>query len=203
MALASQVDVCNYAMTILGEQPITSLLDNTARARALNAIYQTQRQAEITGHFWNFSIKRVQLPSLTTAPLYQFTQAYQLPPDFLKIIDVGNQYPSIDLSDYIGSDDSQWAIEGNTITCNYAPPMYLRYCADIPDEGKWDPCFVVAFACRLAAMSAEAITQNTAKCQKAASQYKEALMNAVRADAMQIPPKKPNDDTWMISRINW
>jgi hypothetical protein len=203
MALASQVDICNYAMTILGEQPITSLLDNTPRARALNAIYQTQRQKEIATHFWNFSIKRTQLAALTTAPLYQFTQAYQLPADFLKIIDVGNQYPSIDLSDYIGADDSQWAIEGQTLVCNYPAPLYLRYCADVTDEGQFDPCFVVALACALAERTAEMLTQNTAKCQKAAQQYKQALLDAVRTDAMQIPPKKPNDDTWMISRINW
>jgi hypothetical protein len=203
MALASQVDVCNYAMTILGEEPITSLLDNTPRARALNAVYNTERQAELTANFWNFSITRAQLPALTQVPLYQFTQAYQLPSNFLKLIDVGDQYPSIDLSDYIGSDDSQWAVEGQTICCNYAPPMWFRYCADVTNEGMWDPAFVRAFSCKLASVVAEKLTQNTAKCQKADAQYQKALMMAIRADAMQIPPKKPNDDTWMISRINW
>lgn len=200
--MASQVDVCNYAMTILGEQPITSLLDNTPRARALNAVYVLERQAELGAHFWNFSIKRTQLASLTTPPLYQFTTSYQLPSDFLKVIDIGNQFPSIDLSDYVGSDDRQWAIEGSVLNTNYPTPLFLRYCADIPNEGAWDPIFARAFACRLAGTVAEMLTQNTVKCQKAATQYKEALLKAITANAMQIPPQKTNDDTWMISRIN-
>lgn len=203
MALASQVDVCNYALTLVGEQPITSLLDNTPRARALNAIYNTERQAELTSYFWNFAIQRAQLATLTTAPLYQFKYAYQLPANFMKLIDVGDQYPSIDLSDYIGSDDSQWAVEGSTLCCNYASPLWLRYTADMTDEGAWDAAFVRAFACKLMVSVAEMLTQNTAKRQMAATLYKDAINMALRADAMQLPPKKPNDDTWMISRINW
>lgn len=201
--MASQVDICNYAMTILGEQPITSLLDNTPRARALNAVYATELQAELTSHWWNFSIKRVQLPALTTAPLYQFKYAYQLPPDFCGIIDVGNMFPSVDLSDYIGSDDSQWAIEGQNLVCNYGPPMYLRYTSNAITEGQWDSAFVRAFAAKLAATVAEMLTQNTTKCQKAQAQYDKALLMAIRSNSAQLPPQKPADDTWMIARINW
>ena len=45
--MTSVVGICNLALTKLGAARITSLTDDTKQARALNAIYEATRDAEL------------------------------------------------------------------------------------------------------------------------------------------------------------
>lgn len=58
-----------------------------------------------------------------------------------------------------------------------------------------------AFACKLAWETCEAITQSSEKRQMAISEYREALFEAKRAGAIELPPRQIADDTWIAGRL--
>ena len=57
--MASEVDICNRALSKLGAARITSLTEDSVNARACNAMYESVRDAELRAHPWNFAMKRV------------------------------------------------------------------------------------------------------------------------------------------------
>jgi hypothetical protein len=47
------------------------------------------RKAELRKRHWSFAIKRAALPALADAPTWGFGYAYQLPTDYLRLMQVG------------------------------------------------------------------------------------------------------------------
>jgi len=56
--MATEVSICSNALRRLGDDPITSLTDDTERARLCNAFYQDSRDLVLRSHPWNFAITR-------------------------------------------------------------------------------------------------------------------------------------------------
>ena len=81
--MASQVEICNQALTKAGAARIVSLLDDTESARVLSAIYGVKLDAELAAQPWTFAIKRAQLPASSTAPVFGWRYQYPLPADFI------------------------------------------------------------------------------------------------------------------------
>lgn len=203
--MSSQTDVCNNALTLLGAATINAITDQTNQAITLNAIWDLERQSELRKHIWKFSIVRAQLALLSTAPVNgPYTQAFALPAGLLRILQVGDSnydYPGVDLSDYrVSPTLDDYVIEGNTVLSNLAAPLSLRYIQDVPDVTQWDACFSSAFAARLAERSCFRITQSHDGEKVAMARYKQDMMEAVRANALETPPTVQGDDTWVATR---
>jgi hypothetical protein len=198
--LASNVDIANAALIKLGEKTILSLTDDNKPARTLNAMFVRIRQSELRAHNWSFSIKRAQLAAQATTPL-DYAYAYRPPADNLKLVQVGDFYPEADLSDYVASDGAGYAYENGLILTDLSAPLKLRYIADIDDPTLFDANFVEAFACKLAMEAAEPLSASTAKRQLAFDEYKYAVATALRSNAIEKPPVKQADDTWVLSRL--
>ena len=79
--MATEVSICANALRRLGDDPITSLTDDTERARLCNAFYTDARDAVLRSHPWNFAITRTSLAKLSDAPAYGFNYQYSLPTD--------------------------------------------------------------------------------------------------------------------------
>jgi hypothetical protein len=202
--MASQVDIANLALSILGQSSIASLMDNSNSARVLNIEYPILRRGLLMGPgTWRFSIKRASLPSLTTVPVSgPFTTMYAAPSDCLRILQVGDMYPGLDLSDYRqGPTDADYSFEGGNILCDYGAPLSLVYVADITNTTLMDPNFVIYFAASLAWTACERLTGSDAK-QKTANERREmAKSAAASSNAFMNPPGFPADDSWILSRM--
>lgn len=202
--MASPVDIANRALTMLGASRITSLSDNRKEAREINAVYEQVRDEELRRYNWNFAIKRAALAALTDAPPFGFSLQYRVPADFMRAIQIGDVYPAVNLSDVVGLDDSAYAIEndgaGRVIRTNMGAPLNLRYVARIEDSTVYDPLFVGALAAKLAMDVAESLSASTNKVDQASRNYRMALSDAVRCNAIEKPPVKLADDTWIASR---
>ena len=199
--MPSDVDIGNMALTLLGQQPILQLTDNVKAARSLNRIYAMVRDNELRAHIWNFATTRTKLPALSTIPAFGYNLAYQLPPDCLQVIQVGDAAPGGML--WLGitqSDASDYKIEGRTIVTNWTAPLSVRYIARVTDPTLFDSCFVNAFACRLAMRLCEDMTAISGKRQLAQNEYKEAIVTALRANAIELPPDPLPDNSWLLSR---
>lgn len=201
--MASQPQICNLALTMIGSGTITAITDNNDRARALSAVYAPVRDAELRSHLWRFSIKRASLPKLVPVPVSgPYTQLFQLPSDCLKVLEVGDWFPGADVSDYrTGPSGADWKIEGTTILSNLTAPLSLRYVAQITDEGIFDAAFVQAFAARLAQRICNRMTPSTGDRQLGMVEYKEAISLALRANAIEEPPEHSADSSWVLARI--
>jgi hypothetical protein len=199
--MASQVDVFNRALTKLGAARITSISDASKSARVMAATYDTVRKSELSKRYWNFALARTSLPALGTDPAWGFARQFQLPNDYLKLVQVNDIYVAPGLADYRQSDDSPWAIEGQAILTDFDAPLKVRYIRDITDTGLWHPLFVELMASKLAYEACYEITQSRDGQRQAGDDYKQALKDAALSNAIERPPVGLPDDSWSLGRL--
>lgn len=200
--MASQVDIANRALSKLGESRIISFDDDSKPAREISAAYEYVRDAEFRAHRWHFTKKRIMLPALTSTPIFGWEFQYQLPADYLQVIQVGYFDPIVDMSDYRTTGSMEWEIEAdNVLLTNSEAPLPLRYVARITDTTRYDATFIEVLASRLAVEVCEALTQSTTKKESARQDYKEAMSVAIRSNSIELPPKTIQDDAWVLGRI--
>lgn len=201
--MASQVEIANNALTLLGAVLINAITDQNNPARAINAVWNLQRDAELRKHRWKFSITRGSMPALAAAPLSgPYTQQFQLPTGCLRVLDVGDSWPAADLSDFrSGPTTDDYSIEGGMVLSNLSAPLSIRYVQQIVDPTQWDPAFAAAFAARIARITCFRITQSTAKEKDCEAEYGQMIKDAIRANALETTPTFAADDTWIAARL--
>lgn len=205
--MASEVDIANRALSMLGAQRITALTDNNKGARAMNARFDILRDAELSAYPWRFAVKRVQLAASTSAPAWGYSTIYERPTDDLRPIKVGGAYvnaQSIGVfyeSTGINTDEAPYEIIEGKIHTDLSAPLDYEYVARVADAGQFDPLFVEALAARLAVDSAEELTQSAGKKDFAAAVYNQTLAQARRVNSLYRPPRRRQSGRWMSSRI--
>lgn len=199
--MASQVEIANRALTKIGEARILSLSDDVEAARVIDSLWDIVRDAELRARNWNFSIARASLAALVSAPSWGFDYQYQLPSDCLRVIQAGEYFPGVSMTNYRSRSDADYQIEGGKILTNLGAPLKVRYVSRVEDTGSWDGAFVEVFACKLAVEVCERLTESTSKRQLAWDEYQAALRAAVRSDAIENPPEPLADDTWVLARL--
>lgn len=209
--MASQIDWANRALDKIGEKPIISLDDGNKQANLLKRMFDIVRDAELRKRRWSFSIKRAVLAADVTVPVFGYGAQYQLPTDCLRLLSIFTFDIGPDITDYRAGGDASatYRIEGRKILYGrpipggppITEPMPLRYIAQIADTTLWDACFGEAFACKLAVEIAEPLTQSSDKRRMAWTEYKEAIADAKRANAIELPSEAIADDTWVWSRL--
>jgi hypothetical protein len=199
----SDVDICNAALIKLGADTINALNENNVRARTMSARYADVRDAELRRRRWKFSIKRASLAALSAAPAADYDRQFQLPVDYLRLIEGGDIAETADLSDFrSGAGAALYSIEGKKLLTNLSAPLNIRYIAKITDVSLFDSAFGEALASRLAYECCEKITQSDSKRSLAMDDYRLALSEARRANAIERPSESPADDSWVAARIN-
>lgn len=199
--MASQTDICNRALTKVGATRITNINDNSKSARVMSALWDTVRKAELRRRFWKFAIARTTLPALSEKPSWGYNTAFQLPADFIRLVQVNDTFAVPAMTDYRDQDDSAYQIEGSQILTIFNAPLKIRYVQDVTDPGKFDSLFVEALASKLAYEACEEITQSLSKRQQAAEDYKQAMRDATLAGAIERAPQGFPDDSWMLIRL--
>jgi len=151
--MATEVSICSNALRRLGDDPITSLTDDTERARLCNAFYADARDACLRSHPWNFAITRASLTQLSSTPSYGFDYQYALPTDpyCLRVL-------SMEFEDYIFKVENL-ATEGRVLLTNEDTAKIL-YIAKITDTALFDSMFVDALTAKLAANLAYPVTNS-------------------------------------------
>lgn len=199
--MAAQVEIVNRALTKLGAGRITSMADANKSARTMSALWDTVRRAELRKRNWGFALRRTSLASLSTAPAWGFALAYQLPADFLRLTQVSDIFIIPGLTDYREGDDSPYAIEGSQLLTDFAAPLKVRYVSDVTDPGAFDSLFVEVMASKLAYEACYDINQSNQGRESSAQDYKAAVLEAARANAIEKPPQGFPDDSWMMGRL--
>lgn len=196
----SDVSICNLALQILGASRITSLTEDSRNARACNACYEAMRDAEIRAYPWRFAITRAVLTPSATAPLFDYTYAFPLPADCLRVL-----LPNRARLDW--KRETQDGIQ--VILTNDGTSIKLRYLKRVTDPAQFDPEFVKMMAASMADFMCEQITQSNEKKKDAGQRYKEAKAEARRNDAFETISDNAPEDSWVSamrsssSDTNW
>lgn len=205
--MASDVEIVNRALTKLGAERILSLTDDVKNARVMNSMFVSVRDAELRRHNWNFAVKRASLAASTTDPDWGFDNAFPLPSDFLRLLDIDGSWSAVGLADYVGYDNAIFRIEtvgDDNIKCivtDLSAPLLIRYTRRVTDANLMDSAYIEALACRLAAEGCESITQSNSKRDLAMREYNDAISSAILANAIENPPSALADDSWVMSRL--
>lgn len=182
----SDVAIANRALGKLGGTTIVSLTQDSPAARAVNAIYTGVRRAEIRKHPWNFAKTRASLAAKADAPEFGFAYAFALPADCLRVLNKA---------------DVDWKIEGQDILSDDGGPLEIIYLRDVTDPNVFDEAFIEAFACKLAMELAEKLTSSSEKKNSAGNDYKFALSEARRTNAIERMSEDRLTDEWERARI--
>ena len=186
--MASAVQICNVALSKIGESPILSLTEDSRSGRVCNLVYVDLRQAILGAHPWNFAIKRVELSALTTAPAFGFSYQHQLPSDFLKALQF---YPE--------GTDIAYRVEGKRVLSN-EPSVKLRYVSDVTDANEYSPLFREVLSARLASEIAIFLFNDRTLSDQMFTLYQDKLIEARSMDAMDGTPENIEATSWLEAR---
>jgi len=176
--MASIVDIANNALNILGASTISSLTEDTKNARICNQRFENVRNRVFRSHPWNCLIKRVQLAQNSTAPVIEYTYAYALPSDFLRVLKIHNG-----TTDSVAS-DMPYKVEGKNIITDEAT-VYLVYVSKDTDPNNYDSYLYEVLAYQLAADMAYGITNNATLAKNLLADADEKLRESRFVDAVE------------------
>ena len=173
--MASVVDICNSALNMLGASIIIALTENSKNGRLCNQRYEPVRDAVFRSHPWNCLQKRVELALDTVSPVFEFSNAYTLPADCLRVLKSENSNLS---------NNEKFRIEGKKLLTD-EDTMKILYVAKITDTTEYDTLLIETLSARLAAEMCYPITQSSTLMDRMFSIYENKLKEARFTDATE------------------
>lgn len=186
--MASEVDIANQALDLLGAETIVSLTQNLENARVINRNYNLVLDSLLRAHNWNCAIRRVVLAPMADAPEFDFDQQFLLPADCLRPIFPNSPRPD-------------WVVENGKILTNEGDTLNLRYIKRLTDPNEMDTCFSDVFAHELAKRIAEKVTQSATKRKLSKEDWEDAWKRAAKANAFEKLPEEQEESSWVQSRV--
>lgn len=86
----TDISICSNALLKIGAESITSFLDGTAEAEVAANLYPMIRDGLLASYPWSFAVGQKSLPRLAGVPLADYSYAYRLPNDFLRVLSAGS-----------------------------------------------------------------------------------------------------------------
>lgn len=186
-------DICNLALDILKEAPITSIEDPRATARWFKRNFPTARDAALSVADWNFAMDRALLPADAIAPIFGWEKSYTLPGTCIRLSAIT----------YEGHDEGRnvrHRVERGRILTNETGPLPIRFVSRTEAYDSYHPLFVEALSARMAFRMAHWMTGKTSYQEVAAGILKQAMSDAWLADAIEGDIPRPADNDWVDAR---
>lgn len=188
--MASEVDICNIALRRIGAERITSLAEQTKRAKLCNDAYAIVRDAMLRSHPWNFATFRVELAKTATTPEFGYSSEFQLPNDYLRIMIIEDG----DLIDY------DFRIEQDKLLID-ENALKIEYISKITNTGLFDPNFVTALGLAIAEELSYAMVQSNSLKEQIREDARIALASARLIDAQSNGVRQLITNEWTQERL--
>ena len=181
--MASNVDICNSALNMIGASNIISLTEDSRAARVCNQRFEFVRDAVMRAHPWNCLIVRTSLAADSDTPAFEFDHQHTLPTDPYCLRVLRPQDP-----------DTVFRVEGRKIISS-TTPFKMIYVARITDPNEYDQLLIESIASRLAADISYALVNSASLSQMLMATYESKLSEARFVDATEgTPANKVNID---------
>ncbi len=178
--MASEVSICNVALSLLAVDLITSLDDDSQQAQLCKNLYPELRDAVLEDADWSFAIKRRTLVPTTTEPEWGYTYKYQIPSDSMRLVVVTDQPDFSENATY----RLEWKKEANCIFTD-AGELYIKYVRSVEDVSLFTAMFRQALSQRLAAELAIPLTESKQLYEMYMSMYERKRDDAATTDGTQ------------------
>ncbi len=183
--MLTDLQIANNALGRLGCERISSLEDNSKRARLVNDFLESSRKVTLEMGPWDFATTRVQLSSIGT-PAFEFTHQFEVPDDHIFIIKEYN--------------DEEYKVEGELIFAN-TDTLLLVYVYEIDEDVKRSPNFDKAWYLNLAAEMAYSLTQNNSLKDSLMAEAELLAPRAMSYNAKGSTPTEYTIDTFLTQRL--
>ena len=192
-APTTNTDICNLALDMLAEAPISDITDDRRIARWLNRNYDNAREVALRSNPWKFAIERVELTKESTAPVFGWDFRYIVPADSLRVLPIT----------WTGKRDSrtiEYEFENKEILTNHSGPLKVRYIKNITTVPDMASDFHLFLAATIAQRMAHWMTGKSNYAAIAKEAATEALLNAYNTDAIEEPMADAEDNEYLDVR---
>jgi hypothetical protein len=159
--------IANRALSRLGQSSITSLDDGSGTAKYCSQFIPEAVLSVLGQYDWKAHRKRVVLAPLAEAPAFGYDYAFQLPPDFVRVVSV--------------ECDEGYSLEGQTILTD-SDEVNLVYIATISDPVKIPGHIQHLIITYLAFLLSTPLTSNEAIAGRISQEFMMALERAKTDD---------------------
>lgn len=187
--MVSYVDICNMALDEIGKKAINSLDESSDAARICRRNYEPVRDLVLASSTWHFARKRKTLAQLTATPDFEWLYQYQLPTDYIRMVEFNQD----------DEDIIPYEIEGDKLLTNETSASIV-YIYRVIDTNLFDPSFVAAYADRLAQRIASPLTSNRAVKADANASFRQTVDDAGMTDSQEVPQAPIERSKWLTSR---
>lgn len=194
--MATQLDICNLALDMVGAEPIVTIADDNVRAQALTRNYQMALREVLRSRDWGFAVLRASLV-VAAPPAFGWDFAFTLPTDFVTITQMNGVL-------YEGEPGDWFALE-NGLLLTDAEFADIVYISSAGLETTFDALFVPAFATLLASRIATPLRQDGGTAMMNLLQlYRGSLATAAvkNANERKLPYTSPASDSTFV-RSRW
>ena len=193
--MPSETDIANAALRYLGADTITSFTQGTNEANAVNDLYSDLRDALLRAHNWNFATKKVELAESSTAPAYEFDNAFVLPSDWLRTVAVHDNDAGTGTFLY-----RMVQVGGQRVIETDVENVWLTYIAKETDPNMMTADFRRLLAYTLASEMAVDLTSSNTLQDQLAKKADRLMAQARSADGMGSFPRQRPRGSWASSR---
>lgn len=198
--MSSETELVNSALRRVGETRITALSDVVPRAGVANDILAAERDAALVRHTWNFATTRVELAVLATAPAFEFTYAFVLPADYLRVVSVSDSNAGGGSPEYkIEAVDQGSGSFVNCILCNYSR-LWLRYVRRVTTVSLMHVGFQEVLVLRMAKIFAIACANSSTLREQMDEDLKRTVREMKSIDAIEDYPERLPEGSWLTER---
>lgn len=189
MAL-SRIDLCSRALLKVGAHTIASFDEGTTEAEVAASIYPTVRDSVLSSHPWNFATAQMTLPKLSSPPIADFANAFQLPADCIRVLSAGTGGR--------GQGAIYKIVQRRVLTD--VDEVVLTYVSR-PDELDFPPYFDMALIAQLAAEFCIPLTDSTSRWEMLQKLAEAELRRAKLIDAQEDTAPAIDDFTLLEGRV--
>lgn len=210
--MASAVEICNLAMSFLGDAgSIASISppDSSNAAKICAIYYPIAKSAMLEMHDWSFATKRQLLAKLSSEEPAGWRGVFEVPSDCVRIIrvrpHVRQELPSWWTHNsmwFMEPNDVNFEVMGGKLYTNAENPVATYLTSEV-SEGYFSPTFVTAFAYYLAMQIAGSRVKGEEGQKLAATiskQFQVALSTAKTRDANQQRKQVTFTPSWITGR---
>jgi|TARA_Y100000034_G_scaffold53788_1_gene65983 hypothetical protein len=188
--MATQTEIINKSLTLIGATPIVSITDATNNANIVNRVWDTSLRALLSECAWNFAIKRKLLAtSADTLEWYEsgVTIVYARPANVIRIFGTND-------------DDATWYEEGDYIVSD-TTGLGVRYVEYTETTSKFPSSFVEALVDLIAANASFMILNSKKVAQTYLEKYEKVSLPKARSENAQIGTQQVmKDDAWTVAK---
>lgn len=182
MKVSNPVEICNLALVRIEQNSISSLDDESVQGQFCRMVYEQSKASLLSRYNWTFAIDTAKLTQTLTDTLQDYTYAYQLPADFLRLVSV---YDSSDREFIqITGMKPPFVLEGSFIKSD-ASEIKIKYIKNIDTVARFSPQFIDCFVLELAIRLTKLFNSSTSYLQMLTMEFSQKIAEAKISDCQQ------------------